>query len=448
MNFRDEHKRYLCGICTVIYSAFFLMAGTSTYAQTGEDVFKGAPAYTVQIRTLVDIPFIGDKKSSSMGAGFVVDVDRGWIMTNAHVVARSPSQIRVKFRNGEYHDAKKLYVDAYLDLAIVELNEAQRIGLTAARLNCSELPLVGHSVGAFGHPWGLTYTGTRGIISGITSRMGGEVLQTDAPINGGNSGGPLVSLQTGEIVGVSTASINKEDAQNTNFAVPMKYACKVLRLLQAGKDPSPPNLSTIFFEDLDDEGRLMVAESYMENGNLTLQPGDIIEEVVGISDKIRNEGQLVHFLRGELGEVRLRVSRADASIEVTGRLTPSDWITERTGIYASGILFAQAPLIDNRELNLDRPLMVHSLEPGSLGESLEIQKWDILTKVDGQYVHGLDDLYQRLEAAQRADKPVSIVLKRWSGANNRVYDYVSRMVWLEELKLIPPASREQIASKL
>ena len=210
-----------------------------------------------------------------------------------------------------------------------KLSKEQRKGLATARLDCGDLPAVGHSVGAFGHPWGLTYTGTRGIISGVTSRIGAEMLQTDAPINGGNSGGPLVSLQTGKIVGVSTASINKKDAQNTNFAVPMKYACKVLDLLQQGKDPSPPILSTTFFEDLDDEGKLIVAETYLENGSLALQPGDVIEKVVGISDEIRNEGQLVHLLRGRLGNVRLSVNRSGTSVTVT--VAPSSASARRRG---------------------------------------------------------------------------------------------------------------------
>lgn len=82
----------------------------------------------------------------------------------------------------------------YLDLAVLKLAEEQRAGLEAARLDCGELPPVGRPVGAFGHPWGLTYTATRGIVSGVTAQFEGELLQIDAPINGGNSGGPLLSL--------------------------------------------------------------------------------------------------------------------------------------------------------------------------------------------------------------------------------------------------------------
>ena len=94
----------------------------SAHAENGEDIFKRAPLYTVQIRTTVDMPFSGDYRSSSMGAGFVVDAERGWVMTNAHVAAHSPSQIRVRFQGGDYAEATKVYVDPYLDLAVLELD--------------------------------------------------------------------------------------------------------------------------------------------------------------------------------------------------------------------------------------------------------------------------------------------------------------------------------------
>ena len=195
LQLRDVFGIWLPGMWVVIG----LFAGVvPAQAENGEAVFKKAPAYTVQIRTVVEMPFADDERGSGLGSGFVVDAKRGWVMTNAHVAARSPSQIRIAFRGGEYKPATKVYVDPYLDLAILQLNDAQRQELRAAKLDCGEMPSMGHPVGAFGHPWGLYYTGTRGIVSGVTARFRGEMLQTDAPINGGNSGGPLISLETGK----------------------------------------------------------------------------------------------------------------------------------------------------------------------------------------------------------------------------------------------------------
>ena len=66
------------------------------------------------------------------------------------------------------------------------------------------------------------------------------MLQTDAPINEGNSGGPLISLETGQVVGINAAKIKQEAVEGLSFAVPMPYACTIIDLMQRGEDPSPP----------------------------------------------------------------------------------------------------------------------------------------------------------------------------------------------------------------
>jgi serine protease Do len=418
----------------------------STLAENGEDIFKRAPLYTVQIRTTIDMPFSGDYRSSSMGAGFVVDAERGWVMTNAHVAAHSPSQIRVRFQGGDYAGATKVYVDPYLDLAILELDESQRKDLEVATLDCENFPSIGHPVGAFGHPWNLVYTGTRGIISGVTSRMGTELLQTDAPINGGNSGGPLISLESGKIVGLSTSSINSDEDQNTNFAVPMKYACRVLHLLQQDKDPSPPQMLAMFYEDMDDEGKLTVAQTYLADDTLALKIGDNITGVVDVTSEIRNEGQLTNALRGRLENVKLEIMRSGSPIIVEGRLDPVPRILKRNGVFAAGLLFGRMGLRDASELNLTLPIMVHSVEFGTLGESLEIETWDMLVSVDGQQVEDLSNLYARLEAAEKDGKEVHLVFKRWSSERDRVYDYLERSMAIEDLEFVGPSPLKHVAT--
>ena len=90
----------------------------------------------------------------------------------------------------------------------------------------------------------------------MTSKYRTEYLQTDAPVDSGNSGGPLISLTSGKIVGINTAAMKEPKSKNTNFAVSMKYACRVLELLQAGRDPSPPQLPLVFFRNLDGDQRV------------------------------------------------------------------------------------------------------------------------------------------------------------------------------------------------
>jgi C-terminal processing protease CtpA/Prc len=203
----------------------------------------------------------------------------------------------------------------------------------------------------------------------------------------------------------------------------------------------------MFYEDLDDEGKLTVAESYLGEDTLALEIGDTITGVVDVTSEVLNEGQLVDALRGRLDNVKLEIIRAGSPMIVEGRLAPAPRVIDRNGVYTAGILFARMGLRDSPELNLALPLMVHSVGYGTLGESLEIDKWDMLVSVDGQPVEDLSDLYARLEAADRAGKPVHFVFKRWSGERDRVYDYVERSMAVEDLELIGPAPLKHVAAK-
>ena len=398
-------------------------------ADNSETIFNQALSYTVQIRTAVATPLEGDLKGTQRGAGFMVDAERGWVMTNAHVVSRSPSRVEVAFQGQSYSEAEKIYVDPHLDLAIVRvaIPEGQRVN--AATLECGELPRVGHPVGAFGHPWNMRYTGTRGIVSGMTSRMYTELLQTDAPINQGNSGGPLISLDTGRIVGINTAQI--KGSQNTNFAVGMKYACRVMELLRAGRDPSPPALPVVYFNDYDDERVLKVARNYEGSGTIDLRAGDIIRGVVGVAESVQNETQLYHALRGRLDSFSLKVERAGMEITVTGSAHAHALALDVQGVVAGGVFFAPTPMRDVAEVRVGT-LMVHHVERGSDGDAKELRRGDFLEAMDGEAVSSLEQLQERLVAAGGT---VTLTLKRYSGGD-RVFAYIERRLRIEDVQRV------------
>ena len=422
------------------FLACLLSTGLAAAADIGEEVFKNALRYTVQVRTTLPIPFDGDRKGSGLGAGFVVDAGRGWIMTNAHVVGRSPSWVEVALHGREFSQATKVYVDPFLDLAIIRVPEGvDTRGIVEPRLECDRLPPVGHPVGAFGHPWRLPFTGTRGIISGVTARYRTELLQTDAPINQGNSGGPLISLETGGIVGINTAGIR--GAQNTNFAVAIKYACRILRLLQKGEDPSPPDLGLVYFRDVDNHKQLKVARSYAGEGTLMLLPGDVIRRVVGEEGVIENETQLLHALRGRLAGSSLKVLRGGQETVVSGNKLPMHRVLETRGVYASGVLFGPITIRDTAEINA-RGLMVHHVESGSVGESQDIEKSDLLETVDGAAVLDIDDLYARLGAARKNGRRVTLTFKKLAGGD-AMFSYTQRNLPIGDLRIIGPQTAAQ-----
>ena len=404
-------------------------------ADTSEDVFKGALRYTVQVRATLPVPFDGDRKGSGLGAGFLVDAARGWIMTNAHVVGRSPSRVEVAFHGQEFSEADKVYVDPFLDLAIIRVSErVETAAITPPQLECDSIPPVGHAVGAFGHPWRLQYTGTRGIISGVTARYRTELLQTDAPINQGNSGGPLISLENGRIVGINTAGIR--GAQNTNFAVAIKYACRVLQLLRQGDDPSPPDLKLVYFRDVDNRRELKVARSYAGGAASRFQPGDIIRGVVGVEGAIENETQLLHALRGRHSGHDIRVLRAGQEALIGGTRVAMPRVLETRGVYVSGVLFGPVTIRDAMEIG-SRGLMVHHVEAGSIGQSQEIDRADLLEAVDGKQVFDVDALHAHLTEARRGGRRVLFSFKKLAGGD-ALFSYTQRSLPVAEVRIIGP----------
>ena len=416
-------------------AACLIGSSAAAHADAGEGIFRSALSYTVQVRTAVETPLEGDLKGTTRGAGFVIDAARGWVMTNAHVVSRSPSRVEVAFNGRPFAEASKVYVDPHLDLAIVQIASPVPEGLHAASLQCDAIPAVGHPVGAYGHPWNLRFTGTRGIVSGITTRSQRELLQTDAPINSGNSGGPLISLETGRVVGINTAQI--VGSQNTNFAVPVTYACRVLELLRAGVDPSPPELSVVYYNDYDDERVLKVARNYRgSDAGLPLRPGDVIRGVVGVSDRIENETQLFHALRGRLDAFTLRVERDGAEMLLAGHAEPQRQVLDIEGVVAGGVLFAATPLRDAAEVHVGA-LMVHYVERGSDGDAKELRRGDFLEAVNGQTVANLAELETRLTESGR---PATLTLKRYSGGD-RAFVYLERTLRVDRVSRVAGNAR-------
>lgn len=185
-------------------------------------------------------PFGGDQPQQAQGSGFVYD-SSGDIITNAHVVDGS-SSVRVTFSDGSSYNAKVIGRDNSTDLAVVKVN-APSSKLHALELGNSSSVQVGDEVVAIGSPFGLEGTLTAGVVSAlhreITSPNGfpiADSIQTDAPINHGNSGGPLIDLR-GNVVGV-TSQIQSESGDNAGvgFAIPSNTVKRIAgALISTGK---------------------------------------------------------------------------------------------------------------------------------------------------------------------------------------------------------------------
>lgn len=248
--------------------------------------------YIVKVFTRVETPFFDSKKGSFTGTGFVVDKERGWILTNAHVASRSLSVVHISFKGGEEIAVEKLYVDPLIDVAVLQIDiKFIPSHIKSAPLDCKQKPKAGHPVGVFGHPWGFDYTATRGIVSGYTFMGDQHLMQIDAPVNHGNSGGPLISIENGKVVGIATAMLNNSKAKRMNFAEPIIYACKIIDLLKVGNNPSPPDLPVTFFEDRNKGHSLKVAGVYSKQAAFPLMPNDEILKI----RKGKEDAAIHHF---------------------------------------------------------------------------------------------------------------------------------------------------------
>jgi S1-C subfamily serine protease len=418
-------------------------------AATPEEIFQDAIKYTVKVRTIIEMPFSDDEEGVFTGTGFVVDANQGWILTNAHVAGHSPSKVEVAFRKTEFSKVEKLYVDPYLDVAVLRATAGMfPKDAISAPLECEVEPPVGHPVGAFGHPWSLAYTGTRGIISSSTFIDGMAWLQTDAPINDGNSGGPLISMHTGKLVGINAASANEENVESLNFAVPMKYVCRILTLLRKGRDPSPPMLPVRFLGYNDYRQELVVAETYFDESDTSLHAGDVILRVEGRNDLIHHESQLVHLLRGKSGLTNFQILRGGKELRMPINVQPTDKLTNRLGVYVSGLIVAPSSYVDATELNLRNVLMIHHVKDGTAGQSEGIDVWDFIKSVDGKRINNIEDLFIHFTDAYEEQRDVDIVIKRINDTGRHIFSYKKISLPIEGLERIgTQAEIHALASK-
>jgi serine protease Do len=172
----------------------------------------------------------GDRKVQSLGSGFVVDAEKGIIVTNNHVIADA-DEIEVNFNDGSKVKAKLKGTDTKTDIAVLEVDPKAH-PLKAVKFGNSDAMRIGDWVMAIGNPFGLGGTVTVGIISArnrdINSGPYDDFIQTDAAINRGNSGGPLFNMQ-GEVVGINTAIISPSGGSiGIGFSIPSQLAAGVV----------------------------------------------------------------------------------------------------------------------------------------------------------------------------------------------------------------------------
>jgi S1-C subfamily serine protease len=382
-----------------------------------------AQRFTVKVRGTVLWPFAPDQMGTALGTGFIIDRDKGWILTNAHVARRSPSMVEIAFgeSESEWYPVQRIYVDNHLDIAVLKV-AADKLppDAMAAKLGCTQTVKQGATVVAYGHPISLNFTATRGMVSSVRTLNSHEFVQMDANINPGNSGGPLLDAEAAEVIGVNTANI--AGAPGLGLALAIRHVCPVLDLLAKDADPSLPSLPVYWLK----QGRvetLTVAAAYprsnadkgiIEDG---LKPGDIVQGVAG-GPRLSSLPELNTALRGRQGQVTLDVLRDGKEQAVSVPLIPARPALKRQGLSFFGLLVTESITLDTADSNLP-PLRIDFIKPGEAAARVGLRAGDHLDRVGGQRFATVTALHNWLKDKPPAEK-VPVLVRRASNADPRV----------------------------
>ncbi len=342
----------------------------------------------------------GYQVKHSLGSGVLID-SSGYILTNFHVIERATA-IRVTLVDGRPFTARLVAGDELNDLALIKIDPPHP--LAAIRFARDGDLLLGESVIALGNPFGLAHSVTVGVLSARNreAKVGGQtlfrdILQTDAAVNPGSSGGPLINVD-GELIGVNV-SIHQE-GQNIGFAVPVNRARALLTSWL-----SPRALGRLWTGvDLSErDGRLLVIG--VQTGGPAdasgLKPGDAVIGVNGLA-----VSTLLDYHRALLGlgagdEVRMACERAGEAALATFRLTA---IPKPDGAVLAGARFGLQLAEPDAADPVRGGLVVKSVQPGGPAALAGIQPGMRLTRIAGQGVASLDDVGLLLEPMARSNR--------------------------------------------
>jgi len=371
-----------------------------------------------------------EHKQVQGGTGFIIS-DDGYIVTNNHVI-EGADKIEVRINNKERYTAKLIGRDTATDLALLKVETKQR--LTPLPLGDSERLRVGEWVMAIGDPLAFDKTVTVGVVSakdrsGLTAdaatRSFENYIQTDAAINFGNSGGPLINVN-GEVIGINTAIFRP--AQNIGFAVPVNTLKSILpQLRDKGKVTRGFLGINIVNVDSDraaafglksEEGAFVEqVESGKPADKAGVKPGDTIVKVDTVP--VKDTRDLIGYVSGKApgSKVQLEVVRDGKPQTLTANLAErkddsgngkndpeklaSGDSHERIGIQVTE-LTPQMRQMERIKADVDGLVVVHVKEVSAAADA-GIQEGDIITQVNGQKVGSTDDFGKIISKAKKGD---------------------------------------------
>lgn len=358
----------------------------------------------------------GPRQFRGEGSGVIINADKGYVVTNNHVID-SADKITVKLEDGREFKAKLVGADPMSDVALIQLENPKN--LTEIKIADSDKLRVGDFTVAIGNPFGLGQTVTSGIVSALGRSTGNtdegyeSYIQTDAAVNRGNSGGPLINLN-GELIGINTAIISPSGGNaGIAFAIPSNMANNLVQqiiefgevkrgLLGIKGGELNADLAKAF--DVEAQQGAFISEVMADSAasKAGLKAGDVITALNGqkvrsfaeLRAKVATTGagkeiELTYLRDGKENNVKVTLQSDDQSKTNAKSLLPSLNGAEFANYDAKGV----------------KGVEITNVEKGSIAESRGFKKGDVIVGVNRKAVENLGELRKILDS-----KPSAIAL--------------------------------------
>jgi serine protease Do len=397
----------------------------------GEDPFSdffkrfGIPAPNMGPRGGNALPTHGE------GSGFIVTPD-GYILTNAHVVADADT-VTVRLTDRREFSAKVVGMDTRTDIAVIKINTNST--LPTVRIGNPSLLRAGEWVLAIGSPFGFENSATAGIVSAIARSLPGEdgngyvpFIQTDVPVNPGNSGGPLFNMQ-GEVVGINSQIFSRTGGyMGLSFAIPIDVAMDVReQLVKSGHvtrgrigvtiQDVNAQLAESFGLDRPRGALVSSVQSGSPGEKAGLQPGDVVVAVNGraiersaelpaIIARIKpgTDTQLGIWRAGKQQDIGVRVALLDEH-EVRTALRGGRHGSDETSKFGLAVRPLQPQ--EKQQAETDGSLVVEHVSGPAAAAG--VQPGDIILGVNGKRVKSIEEFQT---AAKAVGKNVALLIQR------------------------------------
>ncbi|MEZ5814804.1 MAG: DegQ family serine endoprotease [Alphaproteobacteria bacterium] len=378
---------------------------------------------------------------ASLGSGFVIDAENGYIITNNHVV-RNADEVRVTFHDDETLPAEVIGTDEKTDLAVLKV-DAKEKKLTAVKFGNSDILRVGDWVVAIGNPFGLGGTVTAGIISArqrdINAGPYDDFIQTDASINRGNSGGPMFDLN-GEVIGINTAIFSPSGGSvGIGFAIPSALAKPVVdQIIKFGRTRRGwlgVRIQQVTEEiaeslGLDNPSGALVA-SVTPDGpadKAGLEAGDIILELNGknvtemrelprlvAESAIDAEAQVTYWRDNKKRSAKVKIGELEKAEEEGLVEAPGEQDKKTEGLKVDSVGLSLKKITDTLRQDYAIPrnvegVVIAAVDPKSEAARKGLFEGDVIVEINQQAVNDPDKAKDIISKAEKAGRPSVLLL--------------------------------------